>query len=229
MKLSDYIKQYRKENNLSQTAFAKQLFVSKQAVSKWENDKALPDVTMYPVLSELLQVSVDELMGIEKKKIQKNRKNILYILGIIILTIIVVTIVLIVVNNNSVKHKQIKETEKYLQIKLPRIEQYSFINFNNFIQYNNLIYPQNMYQFIFKDEIITVDETWLESKENDIIENVPYIIKFYIADSDYYKLINKDTKIENEIPNPNDNIFTRYALYCIDIENNRLVVINFEV
>ena len=71
MKLSDYIKQYRKENNLSQTAFAKQLFVSKQAVSKWENDKALPDVTMYPVLSELLQVSVDELMGIEKKKVQK--------------------------------------------------------------------------------------------------------------------------------------------------------------
>ena len=37
-------------------------------------------------------------------------------------------------------------------------------------------------------------------KENDIIENVPYIIKFYIADSDYYKLINKDTKIEKTLP-----------------------------
>ena len=66
MKISELLKTYRKTNSLTQSDIARQLFVSKQAVSRWENDLSLPDITMYPKLSEMLGVSVDELMGKEK-------------------------------------------------------------------------------------------------------------------------------------------------------------------
>ena len=59
MKLSEYIKNYRKTNNLTQTDLASKLYVSKQAISKWENDVCLPDVSLYPILSEMLNVSIE--------------------------------------------------------------------------------------------------------------------------------------------------------------------------
>ena len=51
MKLADYLKQYRKENNLTQQELADKLFVSKQAVSKWETERGLPDIETYKSLS----------------------------------------------------------------------------------------------------------------------------------------------------------------------------------
>ena len=43
MKISELLKTYRKTNSLTQSDIARQLFVSKQAVSRWENDLSLPD------------------------------------------------------------------------------------------------------------------------------------------------------------------------------------------
>ena len=70
MKLSDRIKKYRLDNNMTQQELADKLYVSKQAVSKWENERSLPDVSLYPVIAEMLNISVDELMGtnVTKKK-----------------------------------------------------------------------------------------------------------------------------------------------------------------
>ena len=61
MKISERIRKYRKENNLTQSEFASMLFVSKQAVSKWENDRGTPDVSLLPELSKILNVSIDPL------------------------------------------------------------------------------------------------------------------------------------------------------------------------
>ena len=47
MKFSQYIKNYRKKNNLTQQELANKLYVTKQAISKWENDKGIPDVSLY--------------------------------------------------------------------------------------------------------------------------------------------------------------------------------------
>lgn len=68
MKLSEQIKKYRKENNLTQEQFASKLFVSKQAVSKWETDRSYPDINLLPQIAEMLNISIDELIG---KKILK--------------------------------------------------------------------------------------------------------------------------------------------------------------
>ena len=65
MKISERIKKYREENPITQQELADKLYVSKQAISKWENDKSLPDISMYPTIASLLNISVDELMGNE--------------------------------------------------------------------------------------------------------------------------------------------------------------------
>lgn len=52
----------RKKNNLTQEQLATQLYVSRQAVSKWEQDTAMPDVDKLLLISHLFDVSLDYLM-----------------------------------------------------------------------------------------------------------------------------------------------------------------------
>ncbi|MCI2068239.1 MAG: helix-turn-helix domain-containing protein [Bacilli bacterium] len=58
----------RKEKGLTQENIADQLHVSSQAVSKWETDASLPDITLLSAISDILDVSIDELLGKEKTK-----------------------------------------------------------------------------------------------------------------------------------------------------------------
>ena len=59
IKLGEKIKSLRKQKNISQEVLANYLGVSFQAVSKWENDSTMPDVTMIPALASFFGVSTD--------------------------------------------------------------------------------------------------------------------------------------------------------------------------
>lgn len=56
------ISELRKAKNLTQEELANQLNVSYQAVSKWENDLSIPDLPTLIQLSELFNVSLDDLV-----------------------------------------------------------------------------------------------------------------------------------------------------------------------
>lgn len=62
--LGKRIVQHRKRLTMTQDKLAEQLGVTAQAVSKWENDQACPDITMLPKLAEIFGVTTDELLGI---------------------------------------------------------------------------------------------------------------------------------------------------------------------
>ena len=62
MNLSSQIKRYRKELSLSQDELAEKIFVSRQSISNWENDKTYPDIKSLLLLSEVFQVSLDQLI-----------------------------------------------------------------------------------------------------------------------------------------------------------------------
>ena len=62
MSISDKISNLRKENGLSQEMLAEKLGVSRQSVSKWESDTALPDTDKIIAMSELFGVSTDYLL-----------------------------------------------------------------------------------------------------------------------------------------------------------------------
>lgn len=61
MTLGNRIASLRREQKLSQEAVAEALNVSRQAVSKWENDQTLPDMQNLMALAKLLQVDVEYL------------------------------------------------------------------------------------------------------------------------------------------------------------------------
>jgi len=55
----------RKKLGLTQEDIASKVNISAQAVSKWENDQSAPDISILPTLADILNVSLDELLGRE--------------------------------------------------------------------------------------------------------------------------------------------------------------------
>ena len=62
MELGTQIRKYRNEKTLSQEALAEKVYVSRQTVSNWENDKSYPDVNSLVLLSEVFEISLDQLI-----------------------------------------------------------------------------------------------------------------------------------------------------------------------
>lgn len=66
LKIGDKIKSLRKAQDITQEKLAAYLNISYQAVSKWENGTALPDITLIPQISNFFGVSADELLGMKE-------------------------------------------------------------------------------------------------------------------------------------------------------------------
>ena len=64
LKIGEKIKELRKINNITQEKLADYLNISYQAVSKWENGLALPDLSLIPALSNFFGVTSDYLLDI---------------------------------------------------------------------------------------------------------------------------------------------------------------------
>ncbi|MFB5509721.1 helix-turn-helix transcriptional regulator [Enterococcus casseliflavus] len=71
MNLSKQIKKHRERLSLSQEGLAEKLYVSRQTISNWENEKSYPDVHNLLLLSVLFDVSLDELVkgDVEQMKV----------------------------------------------------------------------------------------------------------------------------------------------------------------
>ncbi len=63
VKICSNIVKFRKENNMTQAHVAEYLGVSPQAVSKWEQESAVPDVYLIPKIAFLFNVTIDALFG----------------------------------------------------------------------------------------------------------------------------------------------------------------------
>ena len=70
----DFLKERRKEKNLTQKDLANILFVSESAVSKWEKGVARPDMTLLPKLSETLGVSEHEIITASIDRLAREEK-----------------------------------------------------------------------------------------------------------------------------------------------------------
>ncbi|MBQ4098050.1 MAG: helix-turn-helix transcriptional regulator [Clostridia bacterium] len=68
MDLSNKIKNYRKENDLTQQDLADKLFVSRSLIAKWEQGRGLPTADVLEKLADLLDVSFNELISEKDEK-----------------------------------------------------------------------------------------------------------------------------------------------------------------
>lgn len=71
MEVGKQIKKYRKEQSLSQDVLAEKIYVSRQTISNWENDKCYPDINSLVLLSEIFHVSLDQLIKGDVKTMKK--------------------------------------------------------------------------------------------------------------------------------------------------------------
>lgn len=88
--IGSIIKDIRKKNNLTQNEFASILGVTFQAVSKWENDKSIPDITILKDISNKFNVDLNYL--ISGKKVNINKKS-FFKKNMIIITVIIFIII----------------------------------------------------------------------------------------------------------------------------------------
>lgn len=97
MELGKQIKKYRQNAKISQEELADRIYVSRQTISNWENDKNYPDIHSLVLLSEVFQISMDTLIkgDIETMKeiinkeaiIELNRYSTVY--AILLITVVV--------------------------------------------------------------------------------------------------------------------------------------------
>ena len=75
MKLSNNLKNIRKENNLSQEQLAEKLGVSRQAVSKWESGQSYPEMDKVLLICKLFNYNIDELMNENVKEVNETKQS----------------------------------------------------------------------------------------------------------------------------------------------------------
>lgn len=75
MEIGKQIKKYRTEMELSQDRLAEKIFVSRQTISNWENNKNYPDVKSLLLLSSLFNVSLDMLVKGDLEKMKEEIKE----------------------------------------------------------------------------------------------------------------------------------------------------------
>ena len=70
MEIGRKLKEVRMRSNLTQEQAAEALFVSRQTISNWENEKTYPDIISVIKLSDLYSISLDELLKGDQKMME---------------------------------------------------------------------------------------------------------------------------------------------------------------
>ena len=87
MEFNEKLQYFRKKSNLTQEELAEKLFVSRTAISKWESGRGMPSISSLKAISEVFNVSIDELLSSEEiievaekenKENMKSFKNIIF-------------------------------------------------------------------------------------------------------------------------------------------------------
>ena len=140
-KIGQLIKKIRKDNNLTQADFAKEMGVTYQAVSKWENGKNIPDISILKKISNKYNIDINDLL--DGNNVKKND-----LLKVIVLILVIIIVVFCssfyIANNNSFEFKQVSSN-------------CSVFTLNGSIAYNNntsSIYISNIEYCGRKDDTI---------------------------------------------------------------------------
>lgn len=216
--IGNIIKDIRKKYNLTQDDLAKKLNVTYQAVSKWENNKSIPDIEILNNISKLYNIDINILLGNKKKHSKK-----IIILTIIIILVILLSIIFIFIKdkpNHNFELKTISSTceefkitgsAAYNQDKASIIiSNISYCGEEDNTKYKNIkcsLYEENNKENILISDCSTSEENiTLESYLNNIkinVSNYNFVCK-EITSTTFYLEIKAYTKtskvVEYKIP-----------------------------
>lgn len=103
MEIEKKLKDARVKAGLTQEQVAEKIMVSRQTISNWENGKSLPDIVSIMNLSDLYQISLDELLKGDKKMKEKMEKDVKVAKGNtrLILTTAIIFLVVVIIYTTS--------------------------------------------------------------------------------------------------------------------------------
>lgn len=97
-KIGKFIRELRKNNNLTQADLANKYNVTYQAVSKWENGKNIPDISILKQMSKDFNIDINDLLDGEENK--KKVKPYYFIIGFVIVLFIILLIIIFTHNED---------------------------------------------------------------------------------------------------------------------------------
>lgn len=159
-KIGKFIASLRKKNNLTKEQLAEKLNITKNAVSKWERGLGLMDLSLLQPLSEILNVSVTELLnGEQASEDEINPKN--------------ETILLNTIDYTS---KEIKKAKKHKKIIIPVTILISILS---------IILLDTIQAIVFKNSpIISRKEELLDEDQDSYVDRGILIDTYYCVKSD---------------------------------------------
>lgn len=138
-KIGTIIRNHRIAQGLTQEELGRKVFVSKQAVSKWETGKTLPDIEMVRKLCEILHINKDEILGGSIEENKKNRK--LYKVFAIISTISILVALFFGIGGFDYIDRHTQSGVTYLSVffngELLTADEYKITSNLNFTDYKN--------------------------------------------------------------------------------------------
>lgn len=183
IRIGNLIKELRVKKGLTQNDFANKYGVTYQAVSKWENGKCLPDVSILKEICKDNNISLDSILSLEVNK--SNKVNKLYFISILVILLTTVIILVIHFTSDSFKYKNVTS------------------NCDDFNIYGSLVYDNNKSHLHLsnitycgkENELYDSIECKLYEQNNDslkVLDTCKYDFKDNISLEDYLKKIEFD-------------------------------------
>lgn len=201
-KIGKFIKSIRIENNLTQNEFAQKFNVTYQAVSKWENGKNIPDISILKQICDEYNVNIDDILNGEKRKNNNNKPIIIIIISILIIVAFIIAIFLLNNKRNSFEFKTI--SSKCSDFKLTGSAAYNKDKTSIYI--SNVEFCGKNKEEKYKEISCTLYE-----KNNDIIKKISSCKKDKNIDLEEY-LKGIDIQVDN------------YSTTCKRLTSNNLIL-----
>lgn len=178
-KIGQFIKNLRIKNNLTQKELADKYNVSYQAVSKWENGKSIPDLTIIKKMSEDFNFDINELLD-AKNKVKESKFKKEYFLLLIFFLILIVIIFWLIFQKNSFEFKTLSSACHDFNISgsIAYNKEQSSIYITN-VTYcggNDLAKYQNIVCTLYEED----KNTYIKISENSYEENEPIKLENYL-------------------------------------------------
>lgn len=203
-KVGNLIKELRKKSNLTQEKFAEKYGVTYQAVSKWENGKNIPDISLLKQICDDYNININDLLegkNSDKKKFF-NKKNIFIILGIFI--VILICVLYIILHDDSFTFKTVTSNCSNFEIS----GSIAYNKNKSYLYISNIDYCGGTDNNLYKRIECTLYEEHGMVKEK---------IGSYIYDED------ENIKLNDFLKNVNFNI-DNFARECKNIENSSITL-----
>lgn len=210
-KIGQFIKELRKEKNISQNELSEEIHVTRQAISAWENGKAVPDSDVLLILSSYFNISINEILlgkrltsdeGLENltlqliddhnKKIRKIKKLIISLSTTIILSLVIFLGYYFINNYNSIKvykvsgYKEVFKTNNgiFVTTKNKVYLRLGKITQQNLEEDKDINKVKLYYKYKNKEYIL------FEENKTDILIDEEYGYKEFFLNNDMNKAIN---------------------------------------